>query len=694
MFDLLVTSNPTANSGPESEDLAKAIAVAGGSDLRRRIVRLVLDKWSNIDRRVAAIRVAGFIRRSDSAEALMQMIEPGQPLDLQRVAFLSLSRLSGIDDFSEDSGRWRQWWQSKKHLTEEQWLASLVNDFARHRERLKDQSNRLETKLADMQRQLYREASSADRPGLISSFLLDPSESTRLLGLELCGQRVVDGQVIGSDLRDALASLLGHPSTSVRQRAAKLLNDLADETAARIAAKNLDSGLEQDGQVLVLYLQMVARHPQPEIVPKALVYLSDRSLGGYAAGVLTAAIDVGMVDSSQRADAATRLRERIDREGITDAKFVDLLGRVGDENEWRMITAWLDSTDLAVKQAAARAWVDSDQPLGPLVQRVSDPTILPIAIEAARRRGYQRRTFLDLVTYRPQEEQTAQAWERALVAMAGRVAPSVILKADTDLKQRGETVNLRERLVSAAIDRVLPGGANTNSGNPEIEKNPYYVAVEDDPSVLTDLLLLRAEIRLDDGGVTQALADFQRVEAGEPSISSVGTATSTGTVQQQGITPPTLTTAQESRLCLGVVRASLSTGDVESAVDAASRHLGFLQGKPERSAVEESVLRLFVETVEKTLIAGQIEQAERTYIGLRTLVDSSNDPVVTQVVSLLEEKIRQTKAKVEIQPTGNIPESPPTDTQSPKPKPEGVQPVNVPEQEVRSTTGQDSENTQ
>jgi hypothetical protein len=644
LFELLVGAKPG-----DADDFARAVAAVCDGPFAQRLLRLSLDGSAQLDRRRVGIKTLGYLRRRDAAGALVLLVGTDQPEVVREEAFAALAVFSGVEEIGRDSVRWRLWWKQRQNLSDEQWYAELAKDLARHGDELAGQVKRIEDRLTEVRRQLHRALPQSERTALLIDFLKDSSESTRLLAVELCVQRVIDAQAIGPELRDALLVRLEDPSAAVRQRAAKLLHDLSDEAAADVAAQNFVSGREQDHQVLGTYLLMLARRPQPRVVGRALGLLPDAVLGGQAAGVLAAAIDAGMVGTEQKADAAARARARIERDPLPDPKFVELLGRVGDERDWRRIAGWLDSGDGAVKQAAAKVWANSDQPLGPLVQRAADPVIQQIAIDAARRRGHQPQTMLELVSHRPQGDQSVQAWQRAMVAMAGRVPPSTVLEVDRVLAAGGESLKWREQLASAAIERLLPAGGNnrandpTNGGADEADRNPFCVAVEEDPAVLIELLLLRAEVRLADGNPTQAVADFQRVAAVE----------SPKTAEQQ------------ARYNRGMVRGSLAVGDLEGAAQAARLAIGSLppQGFEGTEAGQDAV-GAFLETAERSVAAGQLEQASRVVAKLREVAGPSVPTVWAARLAEIEARLGKVadQASEQHEATGAEPgsEVPPT----------------------------------
>ena len=209
---------------------------------------------------------------------------------------------------------------------------------------------------------------------------------------------------------------------------------------------------------------MMAKLPRQEILGLVLRWLADPFLGGEAAGVLAAAMDAGLLGEQQSKEAAMRVRMLLDNSQKPKPKFIELLGRVGGNEDWQRIAQWIASDDDAVKQTAARAWADSSRPLKGLIEYAGDPVIQPIVIAAARRRGEKPETLKGLVEHKPQQEQVVQAWRLAVVAVAGRVSPvDVVLEIDRQLAQQRESLEWRDQILSAAIDQLLPKQAINGS---------------------------------------------------------------------------------------------------------------------------------------------------------------------------------------------------------------------------------------
>ena len=116
--------------------------------------------------------------------------------------------------------------------------------------------------------------------------------------------------------------------------------------------------------------------------------------------------------------------------------MIELLGRLASEEDWVRIEHWMDNGDADVKIAAAQASVRSTRPLAALVRRRNDPIIQPILILAAQKRGQSEETMLALIGIKPTQDQSAQAWQNALVEMARRAPPLAVLHTDQALGRK------------------------------------------------------------------------------------------------------------------------------------------------------------------------------------------------------------------------------------------------------------------
>ncbi len=583
-------------------------------DMIKRLITAAEDDKAAVPIRVGAITALSSHTGQEVVAVLIERIDPRQPSAIQQAAMAALTQLTGIRGNTHD--QWLQWWKQHRKLPQEQWHRSLLTSLSQQNTRLAVESRYMSDQLIDLQRQLYRTTPQPDRPDLLIKMLADPYDLIRRLAVELCEQRLIDNQPIAEPLRAALLRRLEDPLAGSRRRVALLMRDLADENAADAVAALVDSGSEQDTEVLRAYLQLLARLPRASAVPHALVWLgnADRGLTIEAAGALAAAAKQGMLGADQAKDSAKWARKLVRDQPTPDPALIELLGRVGGDDDWVWIGQLLSSGADAVKRVAAEAWADSHQPLGVLMQHAADPVILPVAIAAARRRGFEPETFDALIAHKPEQEQVAQSWRLAIEAVAGRVPPAVVVDADRRLGQLGEPAGWRAQVLSAAIDRMDAGQGRAHNGTtngssqqPAEGQDTAKQPTQAEVSVLIDLLLARASQRVAGGELGQAQADYQWLSDLNPFMS------------------PT----QRGQRDLGLLRMRLTTAtndDVEQALALAQRLLGTGgddTGVAVAPVMQAKVLDAFLSSTDRLSSTGQVELARSMLGRLAVLIGSA-----------------------------------------------------------------------
>ena len=524
-----------------------------------------------------------------------------------------MTGLTGIDHF--DQKQWKAWWVEHRHLSDRLWLGAVADGLAGRNDRLVTRFRLIEDRLVEVQRQLYRATPQEGRSAMLVSMLNDPLTPVRQLAIDLCIQRLTDTEPIGSELRTALLARLDDQSSTNRQRAALLLRDLADEVAAGAVAQRLISGTEKDPEVLRAYLLMMSKLPRQEVLGLALRWLADPFLGGEAAGVLATAVDAGLLGEQQGHEAAVRVRMLLDNSREPKPKFIELLGRVGSNKDWRRIAQWIASDDDAIKQTAAQAWADSPRPLKDLIQYAGDPVIQPIVIAAARRRGKDPETLKRLVEHKPQQEQVVQAWRLAVVAVAGRVSPvDVVLEIDRQLSQQEEPLEWRDQVLSAAIDQLVPN--QRTNGSSSDEPGPELVLDDAAKAVWIDLSFARAQVRLANGDAARALVDYQRLEP------------------VTGI----MSTEQRNQHGLGLVETMLVGNDVDAAIEWVDHWIAG-QGDSTGDEVKTQIAEMFLATATRNAATEQMDVTRRLLAWLRSFVGQSGSLEIQSRIHELEQRI-------------------------------------------------------
>ena len=638
LLDLLLQADDALTA-----DLAAALGRYRSTHLSTQVTRLLLaaarDDQAPVAQRCAAIRPLAFQSSKLVVAMLVELLGSEPPPIIARHAAEALELISGLDSLGLAAAPWQQWWEKHKDLPPARWYALLAVNRARRAARLERENQVIGQKLLEACRKLYRATAQQGREDLLVDLLADAAASLRQLAIELMRQRLSDRQPFGPALRGALLPALNDSEASIRQDVAWLLRDLGDEPGADAMARRLIAGQERDPAVLRVYLLVMADQPRARVIKPATALLDDPLLGNEAAGVLVRAAKEDFLGEAQKAALKLRLRRRIDAATPPAPKVIELLGYVGDEDDWGRIRQWIDSAQDEVKEAAALAWARSDNPLDVLARRAGDLRIQPIVIAAATRRGQLTSTLLALLEHPPGQEQMRQAWQRALIAMAGRIPAAGMLEADTALLNAApvdaqQTPDLRQQMLSAAIAAALPDNGNNNgNGDPPPPPNA-------DPNVLVDLLLRRAEIRLADAKPKAALADLKLI-----------------TMRQWD-----LPAAESNRHDALNMRASLATGDRQTAFQVAGKVFDRAAGEGDDALARAAaaVAPLFLDAADRHVKANQPEPARAILVSLEARVGRFLSPA-------LKDRLQQLRVRVgpEVPANGGPPTAAPPPAQKP-----------------------------
>lgn len=594
-------------------DWAAAVGRCREPRVMEWLIERARDRRADGPARRAAIAALGHQRTQEAAGALVALLNSDEPEAVQRAAMQALSTLSGIERPDADPQAWRDWWRQVKNLSSQAWQDHLVGNFAGRSEQRRLEQQELASRLVESQRALYRAASQEDRPAMLVQWLADPVEPMRQLAMDLAVQQLVDGQPFDDPLRGALRARLNDPSPLMRQRAALLLRDLADSPAAdQVAQKLAQPDPQTPASVQRAYLLMMARMPRLAAIDPAIELLSDPALSGEAAGALTAAAEAGLMNSKQKQRAAKQLRNQLDRGLLPAGSHVALLGKVGEDEDWQRIAGWLEHEDAALRQAAARAWAESDRPLSRLSQRIDDPAVRPALFLGALRRGSDPALLTALAEHPPAaSEPSREVWQRAAVAMAGRVPAEALVEAVARLSQRGESAALREQMLTAGIEAQARLGDRADRAD------------------LASLLLERAQVRLElRVAPPLVLEDYDRVERllGDP------------------------TPALVEQILRGRIRTYLLAGQIEQALALAGQALASSDVPASALEVGDSPLDLLLDAAAQCVDEKQMDRAGQILSGLRRLLGAAVSPAVAQRIALLEASLAGATAPAQSPP--------------------------------------------
>ncbi len=558
------------------------------------------DRFALLELRVQAIGLLAEHRTQRVAGVLIDLVSVGEQPEVRAAAFNALANLACVHDIGTSEPGWRAWWAEHRDLPAEVWYQRLLSNFARHNADLAARQKWAQDRLLEAQRLIYEAMPSAERPAALLNMLSDPLDPVRLLGMELIHRRLVEGEPPDNALLTAVRGRLDDRSAAIRRRAALVLRDMADGEAADTLARRLVVAMEKDPAAIRAYLLLLTQVPRKEAVVAALDMLADPRFSAEAAGVLVAAAEHNMLEPRQAELAARVCREHVRDGRLPEPQAIALLGLIGNDGDWVRIEQWLDSDNEAVKEAAALAWGKSDRPLLPLVQRAGDLVIRPNALVAAARRGGDTATLLALVDARLEQDQRLRDWQEALVAMAGRVPPRGVLQAEAELARTGQPVALRERFVAAAIDAQ----ANNEPDNRA--------------DALVDLLLRRADIRLESSDFQGAIVDYKRIDELAAALDA----------------------RQQRRFDRGLLQARLAVGYTDGAVEVARSMLEADNPTPDPEVVP-FIIDAFTRAIDRHLEAKADQRAMQTLTALRSLFGQNVPEVYRTAINELDVRVRR-----------------------------------------------------
>ena len=544
--------------------------------------------------RAEAATMLGYQRDREIAATLVSLMDEDQPPMVQSAAHEALSNLSGRDDIEPSRYAWSAWLSSVAKLEDAQWQQHLLENVTRRQATRGVSTTQLEDRLVRSVRNDYLTAAESDRPAVLVDMLNESIPAIRALGVDLAAERLISGEAFDAPLRSALRDRLSDPEPVVRRRVTLLMRDLGDKASADAVARSLADGREAVPGVLQAQLRLMERMPRREAVQPAYVLLSDVTLRADAASALTAMAEANLLEKKDRERALDRLRVNVKRLPPTPAEIV-LMGRIGEKDDWERIAGWLESRDPATRQAAATAWAAGGRNLEPLARRADDAAIQPILLAAAAERGREASTLRLLASHKPERRQAVEAWRGAMTAMAGRVEPAAVLQTVDELEAAGESEELREAMLTAGIE------ARSSAGRLE--------------SSAVDLLLARAQMRLNTGNPTLAIIDYERLA---PYSSGLGA-------------------AQRDRYERGRIDAFLNVNQTDEAFAAARS----LLGSRGAAASRDPVLDQFLEKARERARAGRDDQAAAILVNLRRLLGPRMEPEIAQRIALLEARLER-----------------------------------------------------
>ena len=599
-------------------------AVLGRYELEQVVDELAViarDPRAPLEQRRLAIIGMGHHRRAFAASVLMGLTEARELGEVQAWAFEALATLSHQPQLGRDRAAWGRWWSWARGLNRTEWQRELHESLLLLTADQRARDRRLRDRLVESQRQLYRATRDEDKPIVLAGMLSDTLEPIRDLGMDLASRRLEDGEAFPEHVRAALRLALGDVAPQVREQAATLLGQLADEPGVQMMADRLALGEETSVEVQRQYLLALRRIPNARAVQPAYEMLADRALQPEAAGALATAAQAGLIDETTRRRVRLRVLEALVDVQIPQADIVLLLGRVlgANDREWMRVERWLKSSDERVRDAAARVWVAADRPLVALARQIGDPVIRPVALRAIREHGHQPDTLRAVVTQIRLDEIDAadlELWHQALIAMADRVRASLLLEVIDDIAQYpADTRAVRVEMLTRAIERA---------DRPDPPDQAYLY-----------LLLARAETLVLADAADLVVLDY------EAALAHLGL----------------LRFDDQARLYRGLTAAYLAEQNAAGAFETAKFVLHDAEGNPRPAASNDALILSFISAIRQANRLGDPPFARVLLTGLRDLLGTGITAEIGQRLSDLEREIDAPPPVAPVAPVLSEPEN-------------------------------------
>lgn len=551
------------------KDVATALSQYDDARLGLQLAARSRDTTLPVQERVGAVRAMAEYRSKEIVFQLMRLIEsPEAPI--RQAAFASLRDLTGLTENGDDPVAWQKWWAGKRTLSPSRFLDSIVRSISA---RSSDQSARIKQlieQLTKAKRDHYLAVAEDQRTGLLLVMLEDELAATRVLAAKLTGSRVVNAQSISDELRGSLRKHLDDESPEVRAAVAVPLSDLGDAPAAEMAIERLLR--EPDANVQAAYLTLLAQVPLPESVDLALQLISNPNLAKSAASCIASAADAGLLTDEQIDQARSAALAHLNENTKPEPAMLRLLGRIASTEDQATIVKYLDHEDVPIRLAAAETFMAGNLPLSPLLQRLDTPALTPIALAAAARHGKSPQTLLAMLQHEPADAELNKTWLNAVATIAARLTPEQLVTVDDALAGQPKRMELRERLLVAAVE---PAGAAVNG----TAEDPKYV----------ELVLRLARLYLTTQRPAKAKAQYDKLEgrAGLDALTTV-------------------------RFKQGRLEAYLASGVVNDAVDLATRIMQADASAPAATRIDPMrIADMFLDAAEQSLMTdGQRDRTE------------------------------------------------------------------------------------
>lgn len=293
---------------------AEALAAFPGEDVPARLGALAAQKDVPLTKRMAAIdAMAPNTHRREVLKQLVQLLSQQSPDITDRV--VAALESATPQTFGRDLDRWRQWWEKKSALTEEQWLREqvevhrerarrLAQELATHRREAEARLETITARARRLQRDLFRALSSDQQEEKLAVWLVDPLPVIKLTALAIIKSRIADegkrpeGQVLST----LLQALQRDEDPLVRRDVLEIVQTLNDPVVVEAVLGQLDR--EHDPVTRHAIFQAIGKLDGPEAIPSLIREIG--SADGAPDCVREAAIALGKVAEKAKGSEALK----------------------------------------------------------------------------------------------------------------------------------------------------------------------------------------------------------------------------------------------------------------------------------------------------------------------------------------------------------------------------------------------------
>jgi HEAT repeat protein len=576
VYDALTTAIRLCHDVRYNEELFEALS-SGSAERRQatartlgqlvdaqglaRLEKLARDENATLDVRRSAVWALGRSGRKSAFAFLIQQTS-GKPEALRETAIAALTAMTGLD-FAGDTLRWQAWWDGRKNLPEETWLAERLLYQASKARRLESELEHARAEVVRLHQQLYARLPAADRLSQIQAVIGNEDPVVRSLAVTWCtelipgtdavGQRAITelllrltddsavdvqrpailalGRILEPRAFDRLRVLMGANRAEVRAAAARALTQQA--SLPRPEKPELTRQIQRQ---VVPALQKALEDPALEVVVEAAEDLGSLGLPE-AAPVLTGLLKH---PSEPVRQAAAQALERISDAAIlgellaalddsSAAVRFSIIGAVGhavgdgkalavaERNKFltRLEDLLARDTDPGVRSRAATVLGESAPPtmLPSLWKRVQ-------AAEDSRVQDKAWSAFVNVIV-RAASLELLTTWERTLVEAHQEARQLQLLSAAVEAwKKNNEAKTLIVPATEALIQAQLQQGKWAAAG-PFIRE--LLAQPNADPELPRRLrwLLTAGELALKEGNKPEALRAVQDAQAFLPRAKSL-----------------------------------------------------------------------------------------------------------------------------------------------------------------------------